>query len=183
MGNVSSGNYSVDVDGAGPLAPYSVFCDMVTDGGGWTLVARSVSAPYSFSFGWKSSTGSVTDDTVPYSLGVVSAGLEFTEILFGSRSAGKAWGAFVYKHAVPTGFLTTHDTTPIYVHEPQPVFGGNYAFGMAGHIGYTSDSSLFFFRDHPELASYGMNSVGWATAYASNLGGQILNEPGMIMVR
>ena len=34
-----SGVYSVDVDGAGGRAPFSVYCDMVTDGGGWTYGA------------------------------------------------------------------------------------------------------------------------------------------------
>jgi len=43
----TSGMYRVDPDGNGPLAPVQVYCDMVNDGGGWTLVLNS-------------STGSVT---------------------------------------------------------------------------------------------------------------------------
>lgn len=31
-----SGLYMIDVDGNGPMAPFEVFCDMDTDGGGWT---------------------------------------------------------------------------------------------------------------------------------------------------
>lgn len=37
-GSTTSGVYSVDPDGAGPLAAFNAQCDMVTDGGGWTLV-------------------------------------------------------------------------------------------------------------------------------------------------
>jgi hypothetical protein len=33
----ADGNYVIDVDGAGALAPLTVFCDMTTDGGGYTM--------------------------------------------------------------------------------------------------------------------------------------------------
>ncbi|MCK6547220.1 hypothetical protein L6R52_15320 [Myxococcota bacterium] len=36
-----TGEYTVDPDGAGTGAPLRVWCDMDTDGGGWTLVARA----------------------------------------------------------------------------------------------------------------------------------------------
>ena len=40
-GGAPSGVYTVDPDGAmGPIAPFAAYCDMVADGGGWTLAAK-----------------------------------------------------------------------------------------------------------------------------------------------
>jgi len=36
-----NGLYELDVDGDGPISPFMGYCDMVTDGGGWTLVYGS----------------------------------------------------------------------------------------------------------------------------------------------
>src|SRR5689334_17487016 len=33
--------YTLDPDGAGTSLPYQAFCEMVADGGGWTLAPRS----------------------------------------------------------------------------------------------------------------------------------------------
>lgn len=39
-GATSSGLYEIDPDGNGPVAPFDVYCDQTTSGGGWMLVGR-----------------------------------------------------------------------------------------------------------------------------------------------
>jgi hypothetical protein len=41
-GSHGSGIYVIDPDGAGGASPFPVFCDMVADGGGWTMVHKLV---------------------------------------------------------------------------------------------------------------------------------------------
>lgn len=41
IGATGDGIYRIDPDGSGTIAPFDVYCDMTTDGGGWMAVYTS----------------------------------------------------------------------------------------------------------------------------------------------
>jgi hypothetical protein len=68
-GTSSSGIYNIDPDGPGGNSPFMAYCDMVTDDGGWTLIAIVSNADNIFKWGssyWRNTTTYNTGNTSSY---------------------------------------------------------------------------------------------------------------------
>ena len=166
----TDGTYVIGISGV----PYTVYCDMSTDGGGWTLVARSSTSQTatSSSFGWTSATGTLDDDSVPYSLGVLGLNLPFTEALLGNMSTLNTWGspAYVYdQDGLTSDALSAHLSSAFSMSTPAAVSAGaSAAYTTSNYAGFTSQTTGFFMdATNPggTASGYGLLPGGWATNY------------------
>lgn len=97
-GNQWDGLYTINPSGTSSVQAY---CDMTTDWGGWTLVWRSVVGWTAWTFWYESSRWTVTDDSLPYSLG--QNGLSFTDILYGTYNSWKTFGTDAFRNSGTIG--------------------------------------------------------------------------------
>lgn len=184
---VLSGVYTIHLPNSETAV--EVYCDLELAGGGWLLAGRSVAFKDSDSFGWRSGTGALADDALPYSLNLQQNPFPFDQILIGTWSEGKEWGENVYRYGVPADLITHEDdlvpTTFIEAVKGDcaPVTGP----AMLDYIGATAKTRAFFLRDTTEIdgANYGLlHDMLW-TYYTDDcpLGGMLAQQQGMLMVR
>jgi hypothetical protein len=165
---------------------YDAWCDMDLDNGGWTLVGRSVPFNSSSSFGWKKATGSIADDTKPYSLNVDVHGLVFTEAAFGSYTVGtKSWFGSVYKAVLPANFIANFKSSAGATTLSK--IGGvcsETAPTMFTNMGMVDNNDQFYMRDNTSAGNFGLRADGFALNYNDCAHAALLNTlPGMIAVR
>jgi hypothetical protein len=168
------------------LEPFDAYCDMTTDGGGWTLVGRSVEGKWDIEFGWNSTTGAPDNSDLPYSLGAADAELEVSEILLGSRMEGMTWGPDVYKMHAPDLYVFLYRQVP-YMGMVETVVGDCAPDNGPTHLqyhGWTDDTALFRFMQYEFDSTTGLRPAGFATAQDDCAGGGNLNGlQGMVMAR
>lgn len=91
----NSGYYTIYPDGSTSIG---VYCDMSVDGGGWTLIGRSVVGGTSTNFWYTFTGGTVSNDLLPYSYGLTgSRTFYFNEVLFWTYTKWKNISTHIYR--------------------------------------------------------------------------------------
>jgi cysteine-rich repeat protein len=135
--NAPDGVYVLDIDGIGPMEPIEAFCDMTTDGGGWTLAMRFAPTMGTFHFyspHW--TTNTLVNEAVTAPDDPSDGKFPAYNLLPGSEIRGcmrnpgdNTVGCKAYPLPMPTTLLNLFSTTPVgsdlgmkglYFNEPNP---------------------------------------------------------------
>ncbi len=121
-GTTASGLYRIDPDGSGGNAPFSAYCNMDYDGGGWTLLDNFVSSlsgdtdPYGYALSYSNIKSSADLTTAGYTTYLTT--IESTSY---PRTAGYVQ---MYYNSTPYGYI--QKTLPSYADEVYVKWGNWY---------------------------------------------------------
>jgi len=175
-GSTGDGVYRIDVDGAGPLAPSDVVCDMTTDGGGWTVFQRRVNGSVDF-YRTYAEYANGFGNTTEYWLGndriaaMTAAGTHSLRVDMMRTTGATAYaqyGGFKLNPASDNYRLT------VYGYVPSPA-----GDSLTGHSGYQFTT---WDNDHDDIANDNCaviyKGAWWYTScHSANLNGAYLNGP------
>jgi hypothetical protein len=181
-----TGVHAIDPDGDGGNAPFDAFCQQGLADGGWTLVGRSANGGEG-DFGWGIDAGSVDDNSQPYSLDVLRAGLSFTSVLLvAPGSPLQAWRI----DGVADDFVTVYNASAWETSGAITLVEGcmtsDGAPAMLTNMGFTGRNDVFFFRDQgADDGAYGLFPGGWGLNNSTdcNYAGGLDGRRGALYVR